>query len=94
MPGYMNPMPGRDLGTGRGWGRGRRWGRGYGWGRGHIPIGVAGPPPLYGDEPHHASSPGGYELQALRTQAERLEGTLDEIRRRIAELEATKENEG
>jgi hypothetical protein len=32
-------------------------------------------------------------MQALRAQAEQLEGTLDGIRKRIAELEAAQEKE-
>jgi hypothetical protein len=32
-------------------------------------------------------------MQALRSQAEQLEGTLNEIRKRIAELEAAQQRE-
>ena len=88
MPGYMNPIPGRGRGMGRGWGRGRGWRHGY------YPMGVPGGPPSYGIAPYYASPSGEHEVQALRAQAEHLEGTLDEIRKKIAELEATKKKEG
>jgi len=90
-PGYMNPMPGR--GWGRGWGRGRGSGRGRGWGHGYYPMGVPGVPPAYGVAPYYAAPSGEHEVQALRTQAEYLEGTLDEIRKRLAELEAAQEKQ-
>jgi len=51
-------------------------------------------PPAYGVVPYSAASSGEHQVQALRTQAEHLEGALDEIRKRIAELEATQEKEG
>ena len=92
MPGYTNPMPGRGLGMHRGWGRG--WGRGRGWRHGYYPMGVPGTPPVYGVGPHYAPPSGMHEVQALQTQAEHLEGTLDEIRKRIAELEAAQEKQG
>ena len=97
-PGYANPILGRGWGMGRGWGRG--WGRGGGWGRGRgwrhwdYAMGVSGFPPAYGVAPYYAQPSGEHEMQALRAQAEHLEGTLDEIRKRITELEATREKEG
>lgn len=88
MPGYTNPMPGR------GWGRGRAWGRGRGWRHGYYPMGAAGAPPIYGAAPYNAQLSAEQEAQALKAQAEHFEGTLGEIRRRIAELEAAQEQEG
>ena len=92
-PGYVNPVPGR--GMGRGWGRGGGWGRGRGHGRGYgnYPMGVPGVAPTYGVAPLYAPPSGEYEAQSLRTQAEYLEGTLTEIKRRLAELEAAQEKE-
>jgi len=83
VPGFMNPIPGRGWGLGFGWGRGRGWRHWYyatglpGWAR-------AGwwPGPYYG--PPSAEQ----ETQMLKTQAEHLEAALDEIRKRISELEA------
>jgi len=87
-PGYMNPMPGR------GWGMGRGWGRGRGWRHGYYPMGVPGAAPAYGVASYHGPPSGEQEAQALRTQAEHLEGALDEIRKRITELEAVQQKEG
>ena len=75
-------------------GRGRGRGRGRGWGYGYYPMGVPGAPPAYGVEPYFAGLTGEHEVQALRTQAEQLQGTLEEIRKRIAELEAAQRKEG
>ena len=88
MPGYMNPMPGR------GWGRGRGGGRGRGWRHGYYPMGFLGVPPVYGDAPYHSPLSREQEMSALKAQAEHFEGTLDEIRKRIGELEATQQKEG
>ena len=87
MPGFMNPMPGRGRGMGRG---GRNGGRGrHGWRhracatelslreRDDIPGIVA-----LGPEPTPAE-----ELQTLNNQVGHLEQTLEQLRRRIAELE-------
>jgi hypothetical protein len=93
MPGYMNPLPGRGWGMGRGWGRGRGWGWGRGWRHGYYPMVVPGVPPAYGAAAYYAPYSGEHEVQALRVQAEHLEGSLEEIRKRIAELEAAQEKE-
>ena len=57
-------------------------------------MGVPGAPPAYGMAPYYAGPAPEHETQALRTQAEQLEGALEEIRKRIAELEATQEKGG
>lgn len=87
-PGYLNPIPGR------GWRMGRGRGRGRGWGYGYYAMGVPGVPPAYGVAPAYAPLSDKLEMRTLRSQAEHLEGTLDEIRKRIAELEATQQKEG
>lgn len=96
MPGYLNPIPGRGRGMGRGWGRGRGrgWGRGFGWRYPYDPVGAFGTAPAIGVTPYQAGPSGEYEVQALRAQAEHLEGTLNEIRKRLAELEAAQGKEG
>ncbi len=92
MPGYMNPIPRRGRGMGRGWGRGR--GRGRGWGYGYYPLAAPDVAPIYGEVPFYPAPSRKHELQALRTQAEHLEGTLNEIKKRITELQTTQEEEG
>jgi len=87
MPGYMNPMPWRGGGHGRGWGRGR------GWRQWRYPVGYYGAAPGYGVGPYFPPAPPDQEVRRLKAQAEHMEGALDEIRRRIAELEATQEKE-
>jgi hypothetical protein len=103
VPGYMNPVGGRGFfGRGRGGGWGRRnwyyatglpgWARaGYGW-----PAwgGYAGG--AYGGYP--AAFAGGFpaaptseqEQQTLKQQAEYLQQSLDDINKRIEELESQK----
>ena len=89
VPGYLNPLPGRGWGMGRGWGRGRGRGRGRGWGYGYSAGNAFGLPRAYGPGPYCVPPSGEFEAQALRTQAEYLQGTLEEIRKRLAELEAS-----
>ena len=93
VPGFMNPIPGGFGGRGFGWGRGRGGrGRGFGGGRGRW-LGGA---PAYGAPyaaPYGAyGAPGAAPAYgapfALKGQAEYLEGALEDIRKRLAELEA------
>jgi hypothetical protein len=93
VPGYMNPLPGRGWGMGRGWGRGGGWGRGRGWRHGYYAMGFPGVRPVYGDAPYYSPLSHEQEMSALKAQAEHFEGTLEEIRKRIAELEAAHEKE-
>ena len=102
VPGYMNPIPGRGggFGMGRGMGRGLglgfrggRGGRGWG-GRWAAPYAV---PPAYGYPAPYAAPPVPYagptrqqEVDALKGQAEYFQGALEDINKRIAELEAEK----
>jgi len=98
VPGYANPIPGRGLGMGRyrGWGggqgRGWRWRNWYyatgqpGWARfGYAPAWGAPPAAAYG--PYPAPPSREQEAEFLKTQAEWLQGQLDAISQRVAELE-------
>lgn len=87
VPGNMNPVGGR--GFGGGWGRGFGRGRGGGWGRGrgfwsgwNYPVGA----PVYGVAP--VASGTEQELVALKQQSEYLQGALEDISKRIEEIEA------
>ena len=97
VPGFMNAIPGRGF---RGWGRGRG-GRGWrhwfhatglpGWQRAAMGWPVWGGPWAYGPPdavPFAAAATTEQELDALKGQAEHLEGALEGIRRRIEELQA------
>jgi hypothetical protein len=94
-PGYANPAPGRGFGRGgggRGWGRGfgggRGWGRGFGWGT----WGVQPAYPAYG--PAYAPSYGPEdERTALKDQARYFEEALQDIKKRIEEIESSAEKE-
>lgn len=93
VPGFANPVGGRGhLGRGRGggWGRGRGFGRGFGWagagygrpGWGAVPFSPAVP----------MASPE-QELADLKQQAEYFRNALDEIGKRIEEVEKAKQEE-
>jgi hypothetical protein len=85
-------------GGGRGGGRGRGWRHWYyatglpGWARaGWAPAGgpaAYGAYPPYAAAPYAPAVPANVELDALKSQAEYLRGTLEEIQKRMAELEA------
>ena len=92
-PGYGGAIR-RGFGGGFGYGRGRGFGRG--WAGAWRGFGFVGRPPVYG-----AAGPGyqwgygavnqGAELDMLRSEAESLRGALDDINRRIQELEKNPE---
>jgi len=99
VPGYMNPGFGGGW-FGRGWfgrGRGRGGGRGWrnwfyatgltGWQRAAMGWPAWGVPPAVPPASGTAGAQG--EAELLRQQAEYLSGTLDEIRKRLDELEKT-----
>ncbi len=93
VPGFMNPTPGG--GWGRGWGRGFGGGRGWRAGYGAPPYGTAvGAPPYapaygpYAATPYAPAMPPQAELDALKTQADYFTKALEEIRKRIDELQA------
>ena len=93
VPGFMNPMPGRGRGMGFGWGRGR--GRGRGWRHQFYATGL----PFWARTAMPSVVPMGpeptveYQTQALKAQAEQMERSLEQIRSRIADLEATQKKE-
>jgi len=97
MPGFMNPMPGQVMGFGPGPGfsRGRGGGR-RGWRHQFYATGlphwaraeVPGVVPL-GPTPEPEA-----EIQALKSQASLLEQTLDQLKRRIGDLEQPEAKEG
>ena len=86
VPGYMNPLPGRGF-----WGRGRGFrGGGRGWRHSYYATGLPGwmrwgyPAwPQYGVAP----SPQG-EMEFLQQQANTLQAELEDIERRMKELES------
>lgn len=86
-PGFANAIPGRGygFGFGRGMGFGFRGGRGGRWAVPNAGYGYGAPYAA----PYGAAPPTGQqEVEALQGQAEYLENTLAEIKKRIAELEA------
>lgn len=94
VPGFVNPIPG--LGMGLGFGRGRGRGRGRGWRRGYYATGLPGWSrwgwwPAYGATPFPMVA---QEGAALRAQGEQMEKALNELRKRIAELETAQSKEG
>jgi hypothetical protein len=100
VPGFMNPVGGRGY---WGWGRGRGGGRGWrnwyyatglpGWARAGYgwPAwgGVAGPY-AYGGAPFAPTITVEQELAGLKQQADYFQDALDEIKKRIEELESQK----
>ena len=88
VPGYANPIGGR--GYGMGWGRGRGMGRGRGFGRGFGWAGAGYGMPAWGGAaygPGMPTVPSEQELAGLKEQSQFLQNALDEISKRIEELE-------
>lgn len=95
VPGYMNPIPGRGwFGFGRG--RGRGWRNWYyatgmpGWMRAGYGMPAYGgwiPPQAYPFAPTPKPED---EIEVLKEQSEFLKQSLEEIRNRINDLEASK----
>jgi len=83
VPGYANPMLGRGFG---GRGRGLGWGRGpgRGWRARGWAVAPSAMPPAGWPQPVP-----GQEADALKQQADYLQGELDAIRKRLDELAAT-----
>jgi hypothetical protein len=52
-----------------------------------------GAPPVHAKAPRYTPTTSEHDVQVLRAQAEHLEGTLEDIRKRIAELEAARKDE-
>ena len=85
MPGVMNPIPGRGMGYG--FGRGRSRGRGQGWRHGYHAMGQPG---AYGIPPIPTPA---QEAEVLKAQAEQMERALNDMRKRISELETAQSQE-
>ena len=97
VPGFANSIPGCGFwGWGRGGGRGRRnwyyatglpgWARGArGW------PSLSSAIPYGGVAPYTPTVTKEQELSALKEQADYFENTLDEIKKRVEELEAESE---
>jgi hypothetical protein len=79
VSGYMNPYPGRFFG--RGYGGGFGFGRGRGF-RGRAAVPFYPYPYSYG-APYSAQS----ESEMLHQEAKNLEASLEEIKKRLVELE-------
>ena len=108
VPGYMNPGLGRGFGRGF-WGRGRGggWGRRNwfyatgvpGWARAGPGLPAWGGYPPYGTSPQAVQAGGQaaptpeQELDVLQGQAEYFTGALEDIKKRIGEIEAEKKNQ-
>jgi hypothetical protein len=94
VPGFSNPIYGRGFGAG--WGRGASRGRRNrfyatgipGWQRAAMgwPF-YASYPPAY-DSPFVSAITKEQQIDALKNQAEYFKNAMDDIRRRIEELEA------
>ncbi len=90
-PGYMNPVPGRGLGR-RGFGRRRGGGRGFGWGPPPWGAPYGSYAPAYG--PAYAPSYGPEDdVTALKDQAKYFEEALQDIKKRIEEIESSAEKD-
>jgi len=89
MPGFANPVGGRGFGRGGGMGRGGGWGRRnmyYATGLTGWQRAAAYAPPAYA--PPYAPPTKEQELDGLKAQASGFQEALDDIRKRIAEIEA------
>jgi hypothetical protein len=88
VPGFMNPYGGR-FGRGMGWGRGFGWGRGTGWGRwGGYAMSYPNYPPAYEPGPYAPPYMPEQELEFLQNQSKLMSDQLNEIQKRISELES------
>ena len=88
VPGFANPIPGRGFGMGFGRGLGRGgWGRGFGrgWAYPHV-GGYYGMPYAYPYAPVMSSE---QEADMLKAQAEDMQSSLEDINKRISELESS-----
>ncbi|OQX82798.1 MAG: hypothetical protein B6D63_07180 [Candidatus Latescibacteria bacterium 4484_7] len=101
VPGYMNPYGGRGYygyGRGGGFGFGRGGGFGRGWRNGYWATGLPGwaryPYAAYGGAyayPYTGAMTRDQEMDVLKNQAKVLEKDLEDIRKRITELESSEE---
>ncbi len=88
VPGFMNPYGGR-FGGGFGWGRGRGWGWGIGAYTGGVPYGAV----PYRTVPYGSYYSSEQEMQYLQNQAKFLNDQLEQIQKRISELESESKKE-
>lgn len=87
VPGYANAAPG--WGRGMAWRNG--WGRGGGFGKGFVGgYGFRRGFNYPGEMAEDLAPTREEELNSLKTQAERLRRTLDDVQKRIDELEKEK----
>ncbi len=100
VPGYINPYGGCGIGFrrgffrgGGGFGRGRGFGRGFGYAAPFVPgYPVYGKPVAYpGVMVTPAAASADVELNRLKAEAEYLKQNLDQISRRIEELDSLKQ---
>jgi hypothetical protein len=93
VPGFMNPIGGR-FGRGMAWGRGFGWGRGRGLGRwGGYQVAFPYAQPAY-NMPYGPGYGPEQEMDFLQSQAKAMGQQLEEIQKRITELEAETRKEG
>jgi len=91
MPGYANPVPGRGFGMGFGRGRGA-WGRGFGsggrgWRHMFYATGLPGWARFGGYADPYVKPDPEMEKQVLKNQAEAMQEELEEIKKRLSEIE-------
>jgi len=91
MPGYANPVPGRGFGMGFGRGRGA-WGRGFGgggrgWRHMFYATGLPGWARFGGYAAPYVKPDPEMEKQVLKNQAEAMQEELEEIKKRLSEIE-------
>jgi len=92
VPGFANPVGGRGYGgwgRGGGFGRGRGFGRGFGWGAaayGYPPQTAASNLYPY-PQPAQAQMSPEQELNALKQNAQYLQDSLAEVKKRMEQLE-------
>ena len=93
IPGYMNAMPGRSGGFGTGFGFGRGFGGGRGWRNRFYATGrpawmrFGGYAAPYTNPMPYPNADPETEKQTLRNQADILESELNQVRKRLAEME-------
>jgi len=93
MPGYMNPIPGRGFWNRGGWGRGWRYGSYAAGPAGWAPYGMGAPPYLPFGGPQAPQMTSQQELEVLKGQAKYFEDALQEINKRVQELETAGQEE-
>lgn len=87
-PGHMNPAFGGGHGYGRGLGRGFGRGRGRGFGRRFASPYAGGPNAVPYNPPPYSAPTKEEELGALKEQQQYLDNALQDVKKRIDDLEA------